>query len=247
VELQPHRSAVPLLNDLEKRLTIYALAAGGAGAVLLGAVQPAAAEIIYTPKDVKLTKGGLFIDLNLDSVPDFNIGFHTIESFTYQDGRYTGRKLVLGGATNASVVASNGSAAALAAGSVIGSGRKFKDVTTKRAQMMLAESFESSSGLRASSARGNWKNVQSRYLGLKFKINGQTHYGWARFSVRYTGYTWITATLLGFAYETNADQSIHAGQTTEAQIGEVAPSTIGAESGTLGLLALGVNGRATNP
>jgi hypothetical protein len=239
--MQPHRSAVPLLHDLEKRLTIYALAAGGAGVVLLG-VRPAAAEIIYTPKDVKLTKGSLFIDLDLDGVPDFNLGFHTMESFTYQDGRYTGRKL-LGGAINASVVASNGSAAALAAGSVISSGRKFKDVTTKRAQMMLAESFESSSGLRDSSARGNWKNVQSRYLGLKFKINGQTHYGWARFRVRYSGYTRITATLLGYAYETNADQSIHAGQTSEAQIGEVTPSS----TGGLGMLALGVNGRVTNP
>ena len=208
---------------MEPRLIAYALAAGAAGVGLLALAQPAAAEIVYTAKDFKLTKGGLFIDLNLDGVPDFNLGFHSQSSFTYQDGRYAERKLVLGGKTNASVIPSNGSAASLAPGAVIGPGRKFKDVTVKRVQLVFVESFESSCGLRDSSARGNWKNTQSRFLGLKFQINGQTHYGWVRLSVRYFGHNLLTATLLGFAYETNADQAILAGQTAEGQKAEATP------------------------
>ncbi len=229
-----HDSACSIA-DLEQRLIGYALAAVAAGVGLLAMAQPAAAEIIYTAKDVKLTKGGLFIDLDLDGVPDFNLGFHSQSSFTYQDGRYAARELVLGGKTNASVIPSNGSAAALAPGAVIGPGRKFKDVTVKRAQLVFAWSFESSSGLRASSARGNWKNTQSRFLGLKFQINGQTHYGWARLSVRYTGHNLLTATLLGYAYETNADQAILAGQTAEGQKAEA----IADKAGSLAELALG--------
>ena len=31
---------------------------------------------------------------------------------------------------------------------------------------------------------GPWRNVTTRYLGLKFKINGKFHYGWARLSVK---------------------------------------------------------------
>ncbi len=237
------RSTVPLMKELDKHLIAYALAAGAAGVGLMGAAQPATAEVIYTATNETLTKGGLFFDLNLDGVPDFNLGFHTQSSFTYQDGHYTARKLVVGGKVNASVIPSNGSVGALVAGSVIGSSRKFKDVTVQRQQMMFAQSFFSSSGLRESSARGNWKDVRSRFLGLKFQINGQTHYGWARLTVQYNHYTRISATLLGYAYETVADQSIEAGQTAAGQIGEAAPSEPKPQSSTLGALALGSAGR----
>ena len=59
---------------------------------------------------------------------------------------------------------------------------------------------------------GNWTNVTNRYLGLKFKIHGKTHYGWARVSVVDRGFT-LTGTLTGYAYETIANKAIIAGAT----------------------------------
>jgi hypothetical protein len=56
-------------------------------------------------------------------------------------------------------------------------------------------------------------NVTSRYLGLKFEVDGKTHYGWARLTVQLPGNYLINATLTGYAYETVPDKGILAGQT----------------------------------
>lgn len=220
--LSRRQRPMKLVENLEGRLIAYSFAAGAAGVGLM-VVQPAAAEVIYTQKDVQLSKGVLYIDLNDDGMPDFNIGLNLRSSFTYQDGHYHVAKLAVGGDMSASVIPSNGSAAALAPGAVIGQGRKFINVHSKRGQMLKAWQFSSSSGIRVSSGKGNWKNAQSRFLGLKFQINGETHYGWARLSVNYPGFFQLRVTLLGYAYESNPDMAIVAGQT----------------SGTLGALALG--------
>ena len=64
---------------------------------------------------------------------------------------------------------------------------------------------------------GNWviRGGVDGYLGLKFKIHGKDHYGWAHVKTRLTigHYTWFWATLTGYAYETTAGKSIKAGQT----------------------------------
>ena len=59
---------------------------------------------------------------------------------------------------------------------------------------------------------GQWAKVQGRYLGLKFSINGQTHFGWARLSTTCQLYK-IEAVLTGYAYETVAGKAIVTGQT----------------------------------
>ena len=50
---------------------------------------------------------------------------------------------------------------------------------------------------------GTGDGVQHKFLGLKFKIEGKIHFGWARFNVTVPaqGAT-IQATLTGYAYET---------------------------------------------
>ena len=74
---------------------------------------------------------------------------------------------------------------------------------------------------------GKWNNVKNRYLGVRFQIDGKTHYGWARFSVevqkpRYV----ITATLTGYAYETTQKKEIRAGQIHDADA-NLAPASLG--------------------
>ena len=82
-------------------------------------------------------------------------------------------------------------------------------------------------------------------VGLRFKINGEVHYGWARLStnsykvVRDTSppeccIGEVRVNLTGYAYETNPGQSIAAGDTGGAE----SSSDAGADKRTLGTLAL---------
>jgi hypothetical protein len=78
-------------------------------------------------------------------------------------------------------------------------------------------------------AKGPWYFVTNRYLGLKFKIGGKTHYGWARLNVG--GFGSLVATITGYAYETIPNKPIVAGRTH-------GPDVI-VRHGTLGELAAG--------
>ena len=75
------------------------------------------------------------------------------------------------------------------------------------------------------------KGVKNRYLGLKFKINGRCHFGWARVTVTITSND-FTATLTGYAYETISGKGIVAGKTK-------GPDVVTVPVGSLGRLALG--------
>ncbi len=56
----------------------------------------------------------------------------------------------------------------------------------------------------------DWKNKIDKFLGLRFLIDGQTHYGWARLDV--TSHTqWV---IKDYAYNATPNQHIFAGQST---------------------------------
>ena len=96
--------------------------------------------------------------------------------------------------------------------------------------------------------KGQWANdgkgVKNRYLGLKFQVNGKTHFGWARLNVAFKPHLGFFAVLTGYAYETIANKPIIAGKTKgpdDASVGEsntvlTVPTP---EPATLGVLALG--------
>jgi hypothetical protein len=92
-----------------------------------------------------------------------------------------------------------------------------------------------------------WANVSDRYLGLRFQVNGETHFGWARLTVSFKGgppaqRSW-EAHLTGYAYETVPGKTIRAGQIKGGQDdeGEASPKGIALH---LGAMALGSNGIA---
>ena len=90
---------------------------------------------------------------------------------------------------------------------------------------------------------GLWRNVANRYLGLKFKINGKTHYGWARLSVKASKMPYeITAVLTGYAYETIPGKAIIAGATKGSDDAEPAASINMPAPAALGALAMGAPG-----
>jgi hypothetical protein len=73
---------------------------------------------------------------------------------------------------------------------------------------------------------GNWANVRNRYLGMKFLISRNYHFGWARLSVACSG-DGISPTLTGYAYETIPNKSIIAGKTKGKDVIVYKPATLG--------------------
>lgn len=62
--------------------------------------------------------------------------------------------------------------------------------------------------LYGSQTFGNWTGVNDKYLGVRFRIGQNTHYGWARLSVAATG---DTLTIKDYAYQAIPDLGITAG------------------------------------
>lgn len=226
------RTFAPLPELLNRRWLTYTLAAG---AGVLATSQSASAGIIFTPEDIFFTSGTVFIDFNHDGINDFKFTVFGQPGSVFQTLKVSGN-----GNAGAGVVGKLGSAAALASGVAIGPHDPFR--ATKSASLLMAEVFENSS--TATSLRGKWGNAGDKFLGLRFDINGQAHYGWAEFDVvgfvnPIFGGAFLDATLLGYAFDTVPNQAIAAGKTTFSTTFSTTP-----EPGTLGLLALGSLGLA---
>jgi hypothetical protein len=212
-------------KNFSKHLTAYATAATAAGVGVLALTTPAEAEIVYTRVNKALKYGVTLLDLNNDGIADFGfcLGTFSAREFPSSSGCTVpgGRKRassekrrapspfgqwvsIIPAATESKrneIWANTAGAYALPAGFKVGSKLAF----TPGAKVMAA-CFQATS----STCRGNWSTAPHRYLGLKFVINGKTHYGWARLNV-----TWNlsgeSATLTGYAYETIPNKSIVTG------------------------------------
>jgi hypothetical protein len=212
-------------SSLEKRLNLYSLAASTAGLSVLALAQPAEAKIVYTKTHHVIGLNHAYkLDLTHDGTADFLIQ----ETQTGSVGFLVNRLAVKEPPGNAVVGYAHYSrryASALKPGAPIGGRQRF--VNGGRFGQEMAEVQQSDTVFYK--YYGPWTKVSNRYLGLKFKIHGKTHYGWARLTVTDQGFT-LTATLTGYAYETNPNQPIIAGKTTGPDVVEPA---------TLGSLALG--------
>jgi len=217
----------------QHRLNAYAMAARAAGVALLALAPAADAEVIFTPRNVHLQNGSFSIDVNNDGGADFFLTdrFYSAPRSQFPlEGR---RKLAIhGNASGASVVVSNKEVAALSSGANIGSSRAFRSVFNQKALLAGGqEVYHGSTGTCCFEPYGNWEHASRSYVGLRFELNGQTHYGWARLTVNavsYFGLGEIHVLLSGYAYETTPNQSIKAGQTRAAdQAAEPMRGTLG--------------------
>jgi hypothetical protein len=222
------RNPCKLPPSIQARLNMYALAAGAAGVGVLASAQPSEARIVYTKAHQVIGANGIYnLDLNHDGTIDFLIletGYPTFNGTRASNTLLA--KEALGNAVEGRIGSSGRHlAAALKRGARIGPGKHF--IRGGGNGETMVATWESDLG---GGPAGQWLNVTNRYLGLKFKVDGKTHYGWARLTVQLTGNFLINATLTGFAYETVPGKSIRAGQT----VGEAGDTTA-----SLGSLALG--------
>jgi hypothetical protein len=229
------------------QLNMYALAASAAGVGMLALSRPAKAEIVYTPTDVKI-QGQMQLDLDGNGTVDFVLWHSdtcngsTCASFLLAYPNFN--------VNNGFLATAHGhfkSAVALQRGATIKRGEIFNENIGPMAEHIKKEC---GSGCSGTSWKGQWANdgkgLANAYLGLKFLINGQFHFGWARITVKTgTGFG-FTARLTGYAYETNPGQGIIAGRThsndepeTPAPVSLRTPTK---EQPTLGVLATGAPG-----
>jgi hypothetical protein len=220
---------------LERGLFAYAAAAGAAGVSLLALTLPAEAKIVFTPAHTPINLGQTYkLDINGDGVTDFtlkNAVFCNTDQCFYQlteSPATTGNEVVGIGRGSFFPLAS-----ALAAGAQIGSGLKFQQLDAQ-----LESIYQGGGG---TSGSGKWLDVRNHFLGLRFQIDGQTHFGWARLTIQVNGVT-INAILTGYAYETEPDTPIIAGKTSGPDTPAASLTAPLARPATLGLLALGAPG-----
>jgi len=238
---QPTQEICNLSVLFHKRLNAYALAASAAGVGLLALAPPSEAKIVYTrTHHVIGNRSSYQLDFNHDGVTDLTLQNKYFRKCITDGTCWTYEVLAAKLAANNQVVYNIGfGAVAIKPGVQIGDKSPFHGGLENMA--FLSRSV--------SSPWGSWINVKNRYLGVKFKINGETHYGWARLSVQVQFPLTITATLTGYAYETVANKPIIAGQTkgafkNDGSVGGpkaafIAPTR---KPATLGLLAMGSSG-----
>jgi hypothetical protein len=227
-----------LQKNLEKNLLAYAAAASSG---LLAMAQPAAAQIVYTPSNIPLAQpfvGGAIteFDINNDGVADF--AFNNYSYFSHGLGRAF-VNISPNQVPNAIVgVQLQGqkhvTAAALNGGVEVGPAANFQ---SNLSGVNLA--IIGAQNLSSAFASGSFLTVQTAYLGLKFVVNGETHYGWARIKLVRPG-AFPSASIYGYAYESTPNLPIITGKTTGAAKEKLGAARIPTDKArTLGMLAAG--------
>lgn len=233
------RAAASLSAKVERRLFNYAAAAGAAGVGILALSPRADAEIVYTPAYIRVTHNTV-LDLNHDGVNDFRFAGYRKVRFPSSSAAAS----VLGVGSGDQVLGAS-YASALQAGSTIGPSGKFPG--GPRIVRVHDRHGLSSYLYDYGPWHSNPYGIRSRYLGFKFTINGETHYGWARMNLHIERYAFITPVITGYAYETEANKSLRAGQKQQTdRIGKLeapgGPSSKHVLHPTLGALAGGMLG-----
>ena len=212
---------------LDKKLRLYALAAGATGVSALALAPPADAKIVYTKANIPILVNQPFsLDVNHDGVSDFMIWYRVTG---YGSGySYTKWAGIRESGFSPDVVVVNqsghfGYAAALPPNVPVWKKRRFGSCVQTLAVCTFNLGVESGSD---TTARGPWRNVKSPYLGMKFSISGQIHYGWARLNITLNKRCDFVITLTGYAYETIPNKLILTGH-TKGPNGDMVPGSLG--------------------
>lgn len=248
-----NKSARPALSVLsgriDQQMKIYSAAAIAAGVSMMALAQPAQAEVVVTKKTIPIPVSSYFfppptpvlLDLNHDGVNDFSFSLYSFAYHSFQID-LTVRALDGGDVVGAANKEGGFYGSALAHGAKIGPSAHF---SSKGVADIERASGTNASNRYSRRLYGDWgNNPANRYVGVKFLIDGQTHYGWVRLTVT-TQPKGFSATITAYAYETVANKKISAGvASTSASEGQARRLPEAQFRPALGMLALGVEGFA---
>jgi hypothetical protein len=183
----------------------------------------------------------VWLDINHDGTTDFYFSLFSYKEF----GRSFQCDLTVVPEKGAGAVATRPGdllyVSALAQGAKIGPSAQF---TPNSSHDIIENSFGAFTTNHITSRFffGKWaNNPTNRYIGVKFLIDGETHYGWIRLNVTMTGNPMsIRGTITAYAYETEPNEPIYAGLTESPTAKVQAPENIQNQPGpSLGMLAAG--------
>lgn len=219
------RQPVPINPRVDDFLKKYVSAALAAGLGMLALNDSAEAKVIYKSANIAINPNSVVpLDVNGDGKTDFN--FKDISSITSFGGG--GGALTIAPEIQANRIwghtrSSAGWASALFAGKEVGPSPHFS------AGSRVMAISGSTQGVRRELTSGPWINVTNRYLGLKFRIKGKMHYGWARLNVSAANDS-VSGTITGYAYESVPGKLIRTGQkkgAENAERGRTGQATLG--------------------
>jgi hypothetical protein len=187
-------------NKTTKKLAAYSALA--AGVVAVGGT--AEAQIIYTdvnPDQTWTADHQLDLDLNSDGITDF----------TFLIGVGAGRNALrvapeIGNEMLGSLQGNFFYPFAMNLNQPINDAQTIWNGTKNGGYMTMAWVYT------AGGSYGNWLNATDKYIGLRFFVGANLHYGWARFTVLANA-AGITVTFKDYAYNSVAEQGLLAGQT----------------------------------
>lgn len=240
------RSAKPTLSEtIDHRAKVYSVAATAAGVTLLALAPAAGAEVVVHGTNIPINpvidnNFNVSLDINHDGIADFRF---SLSSFAYHSFHAI---LTVTPLTGGAVVASPGSvdsyASALVRGAKVGPSAHFSSKGFATIERSHGVNFSSRSS-RTRHTYGKWSGDSTHYLGVKFLIDGATHYGWIRMTVNAASEP-ISATVTAYAYETVANKKIFAGITGGSASTQAEPKAESLGQPSLGMLALGAEGLA---
>ncbi|QNJ96956.1 T9SS type A sorting domain-containing protein [Constantimarinum furrinae] len=188
-------------KKLSKRLSQY-----GALSLAIAGVSDAAGQIIYTDidPDETITGSNYMLDLDGDTSIDYDIiarsDVPAVRVYNSNSNSILG--LNFGGNYNYPL--------ALSSGAPISSGQNFYQHSVYQTLNWGGCTYTNS----------QWCGGQvDKYLGLRFNIGGDTHYGWVRLDVPADGSNF---TIKDYAYESTPDMAIAAGDTGGLGVGDEA-------------------------
>jgi|HubBroStandDraft_6_1064221.scaffolds.fasta_scaffold26541_3 hypothetical protein len=237
------RPVVRLDRHLEKKLISYALAASAAGVSVLACSPQAEAKVFFTDTWIPIAPNTATtnIDLTNGGTVNFTIAnkqscstYHCFETMN-----------VLPQNSRNAVWGANTYASALGSGVSLGSNGQFQ---AGHQRMAADRAGFGRSGTESYRSTGQWRQATRLFLGVKFIIQGEIHYGWVRVDAAAT-FAGMYAAVTGYAYESVPNQPIKTGQTSgsikkrnQGTKGSAAAHTPPPSSGSLGQLAIGALG-----
>lgn len=227
-------------GTLEHRTTTYSIAAAAAGVSLLALAAPAEGKVVITTHISIQVTSTVSLDLNHDGVPDIEFikcGYHSggTNCPNLPLGAYS-THLSANGLNGGGILDSKQTGALnLARSAPIGKSGYFGKYAFMAGRAGTAYT--------TATPVGNWGSGQpNRFVGVKISINGTTHYGWVRITVKNPKTKGsLTATITEYGYETIANKKVLAGvPSNHAEVPEDADAR--AAGASLGMLALGAEG-----
>src|SRR5579885_381755 len=176
-------------SNLNRHAGLYALAAATAGVTMLALAEPAAAEVVVTKKTIPIPMTSFEmprpVKISMANNGVDNITFNLSSSPPTTGRPSYFRNLDVGGASsNAGAVLTGTFVAytpALRRGAKVGPSAYFSEAVIE--QSITSAGNASPNGF-VNGFRGYWGgNPKDRYVGVRFQIDGQTHFGWVRLAV----------------------------------------------------------------